>query len=306
MREQVDPGTERRARDREVARAAARQFGVASVEQLREAGLDASAIGRRAQGARLHRVHRGVYAVGHPALTRHGEWLAAVLACGPGAVLSHLTAAALWELRPERPGRIHVTVPSRAGRRGPAVVALHRPRRFPADDVTVHLGIPVTTPARTLLDACAGLPRHAVARTVEQAEIRGLLDLERLGAMLADARGRRGLAALRAQVARLGEPVVTRSDLEARFLALCDRQALPRPEVNARLGRFEVDVLWRRARLVVELDGRETHATRAAFERDRARDAELQVAGFRVVRFTYRQVVDDPAGVAATVRALLP
>jgi hypothetical protein len=220
-------------------------------------------------------------------------------------VLSHLSAAALWELRADTARRVHVTVPSRAGRRGPAVVALHRPRRFPADDVAVHLGIPVTTPSRTLFDIAAGLPWHGVARAVEQADIRGLLDLERLGAMLAGARGRRGLAPLRTAIGGLAQPVVTRSDLEARFLALLDRAGLPRPEVNVRLGRFEVDVLWRDARLVVELDGRETHATRAAFERDRARDAELQVAGFRVVRFTYRQVVDDPRGIAATVRALL-
>ena len=289
-----------------MAQTAGQRHGVASVAELRAAGLTDSAVARRVAGARLHRVHHGVYAVGHTALTRHGEWLAAVLACGPGAVLSHLSAAALWELRPETTQRVHVTVRSRAGRVGPAAVVLHRPRRFPAeDDVTVHHGIPVTGVARTLFDTAGSLPRHELARAVEQADVRRLLDLERLSELLADARGRRGARPLRQVLEELAEPVRTRSDLEAFFLATCADAGLPRPLVNPRVGPYEVDFLWPIARLVVEVDGRETHATRAAFERDRARDAELQVRGFRVVRFTYRQVVHDTRRTVATVRALL-
>ena len=305
MRTRVDPDERACAADRRVAQGAGAQHGVAGIAQLRAAGLRDAAIARRVAGARLHRVHRGVYAVGHLGLTRHGEWLAAVLASGPGAVLSQASAAALWELRPDTTRRVHVTVPSRAGRVGPAVVALHRPRRFPYEDVTVHRGIPVTTPSRVLFDVAAGLPRHELARAVEQADVRGLLDLERLGELVAGARGRRGVPRLRQVLAELAQPTTTRSDLEARLLLACADAGLPRPEVNTRLAGYEVDFLWRAARLVVETDGRATHATRAAFERDRARDAALQVAGYRVVRFTYRQVVADTPYVVATIRALL-
>jgi very-short-patch-repair endonuclease len=272
----------RRRRDAAIAEFAAKQHGVVSAEQLRQLGLPNSTIGDRAAAARLHRIHRGVYAVGHPRLGTEGRWMAAVLACGEGAVLSHRSAAELWRMlrvRRENARIVHVTTP-REGRhhRG---IQVHRSATLGPKDSVVWLGISVTKPARTLDDLRRTFPRAVFSAALREAEF------------------------LRLPIGNGAERDLTRSELEARFLALVRRHRLPPPEVNVRVDRYEVDFLWRPQQLIVEVDGWESHGTRSAFEEDRARDARLKVLGFEVLRFTWRQVASDSAAVAATIRTLL-
>jgi predicted transcriptional regulator of viral defense system len=279
-------------RDVRLARLAAARHGVVSVAQLHELGFDRDAIARRVQAGRLHRLHRGVYAVGHTVLKREGRWLAAVLACGPGAALSHRSAAALWGIRATAAARIDVAVPHTSGCRSTARIVVHRSRR--AVDTTVREAIPVTTPMQTLVDLATALPRRRLEKACEDAEALQLFDLNRL-----DARhpGAKRLLEI-VETHDLG--TMTRSELEDAFLELCDRHDIPRPLVNSRVEGFEVDFCWRAERLIVETDGRR-HATLAAFERDRARDAMLIALGWRVMRITKRQLRRNPDQVAALV-----
>ena len=230
--------------------------------QLIELGLSEAAIARRMRSGRLLPLHRGVYAVGHSGLPLRGVWLAAVLASGKGALLSHRSAAALWGMLSTSAPKIDVIVPPTSGRRSTSTIRIRRGKR----DGVVHLGIPVTSPRCTLDDlAAAKLPRWQLRRAQEVAQ-------------------------------RLGEPVTPngpRSPLEAAFVELCDDE----PIVNGTVEGYEVDFHWPDARLVAETDGHEHHGTRAAFERDRARDQALAAAGWTVVRFTYRQVLEEPARV---------
>lgn len=236
-------------------------------------------------------------------MTSYGRWTAAVLACGPGALLSHRSAAALWGLRADGRLRVDVTAPrSRHVRRG---IDLHRTRRLePADRAAID-GIPVTALARTLLDLAAVLPGHDVERVLERAEMRQLIDGTLVETIRRNAIGRRGARMLLRSLGAQNGPSLTRSQLERRFLALCTRHRLPAPHVNVIIEGLEVDAVWPDRRLVVELDGHAYHGTRAAFERDRERDAALQVAGYRVVRFTHRHLNHDPAKVIRTLRSLL-
>jgi hypothetical protein len=279
---------------------------VVSRPQLLTAGLGAGGVDFRLRVGRLHRVHRGVYAVGHPRVSREGRWVAAVLACGDGAALSHTTAAALWGLRGTSAARLHVTVPTNAGVRQREGIAVHRARALLPGEVTPHEEIRVTSPARTLLDVAGMLPPGPLERAVEQSLVLRLFDLGALEAVLDAHPTRAGTAALMAIVARIAdEPTPTRSAAEALFLDLCDMYAIERPAVNVRLEGLTVDFVWHARRLIVEIDGHRYHGTRAAFERDRVRDARLTVAGYRVVRFTYRRLVRAPAAVAAILLRLL-
>jgi very-short-patch-repair endonuclease len=232
----------------------------------------------------LHRKHRGVYAVGHSRLTQHGIWLAAVKACGPDAGLSHQSAAQLsriLSLAAYR-GPVHVTVPGDGVRRSRKGIVVHRSKTLTPADVMLRDGIPTTKPPRTLADLRRALPFAAWEDAVDKARV---LSLPIGDLKLAD------------------EP--TRSRFERKMLTLCGLHRLPKPEVNAKVGPFLVDFVWREAKLIVEADSFEHHRARASFEADRARDAKLALMGWRVVRFTWRQMVADPAGVAATIRALL-
>ncbi len=290
--------------DRLIAELAAGQHGVVSLEHLRATGLGRGAIAHRIAEGRLHRIHRGVYAVGHRLLTREGRWRAATLAC-PEAVLSDGDAAAVWDLRPpsEQPV-VHVTLATRAGRKQRDGMRIHR--RALADDERVqHRGLPVTTVARTILDLAETLRPPALARAIERADALALFDLRALDQTLVRHPNRRSARNLAAVLQTYRDATCTRSDLEAVFLALCDDNGLPRPTTNTLVQGKEVDFLWRAQRLVVETDGHRDHATRAAFERDRARDATLTVAGYRVVRFTHRQVTREPRVVAGTLASLL-
>jgi hypothetical protein len=234
--------------------------------------------------------------------------MAAVLAAGRGAVLSHRSAAALWGIRPTDRSDIEVSAPRQLRRPG---IESHRVA-LPSDEVTEERGIPVTTPARTLFDLAGVLTPQQLERVVDQAEIRRLTSPTSLGALLARHPGRRGTAALKRILSeqQLIGLTITKSDLENRFVALLDAHGLPRPSANRivelRDGEtHEADCLWPVHRLVAELDGFQTHGTRRAFEHDRERDRKLQVAGYRVVRITWRQLHDDADTVAGQLRALL-
>jgi very-short-patch-repair endonuclease len=289
--------------DQIIAALAMRQHGVVALRQLREAGVSQSAVARRAAAGRLPRIHRGVYAVGHPVLRREGHWMAAVLAGGAGAVLSHAAAAALWELRPSAAATIDISVPTAGGRAKPPRLRIHRVPLLRPDELTTSRGIPVTTPARTILDLAAILQPRRLERVLDEAESRELTDVPTLEAVARAHPGHRGARRLEATLA-LHTPgtTLTRSELEERFLELCDANGLERPRVNATVAGLEADFVFEADRLVVETDGYRHHRTRQAFERDRARDATVAAAGYRTLRFSYRQLTDDPRAVIAALR----
>jgi hypothetical protein len=286
-----------------IATLAGRQHGVVARQQLEALGFTVTAIKHRVACGRLHPLHRGVYAVGHASLAPRGWQLAAVLACGAGAMLSHRSAAALWGLLPT--ARRLVDVSSGRSRRGARGIALHRVRRLDPADRAEHDGIPVTSVARTLLDLAEVVPPRLLERAFEEAERLSLLDRTAIVATCDRGVGRRGVTALRALVTAHRPPAaLVRSELERRFVELCRDADLPFPAMNVVVAGLEVDAVWPDQRLVVELDGHAFHRTAAAFERDRERDATLALAGFRVVRITYRRLHSEPATVAGIVRAL--
>jgi len=295
--------------DRGIAELADRQHGVVTVAQLQTAGITLSAIRRRVSSGRLHRVHRGVYAVGHRHLTVHGDRMAAVLACAPGAVLSHRSAAALWGLLPMGRSSIDVTAHGRCGR-GLSGINAHRGDSLHAADRTVREGIPCTRLERTLLDLAGTAHIRDLNTAVSEAEVLRLLDRSAVQRVLDRNPGRAGSAVLRQLLLDLDPQTRhTRNKLEQRFFAMCKQARLPRPEINTLIpvldGQLEADFLWREARLVVETDGRQSHGTASAFERDRRRDQRLQLAGWKVVRCTWRQVTNEPEELSDILRALL-
>ena len=268
-------------------------------------GYGPGAIQHRARTGRLHRLYRGVYAVGRKSVSREGRWLAAVRACGPDAALSHLSAAALWELLRDARDTIDVTVPGRT-RRGPGDLTVHNVRRLHDDDRGCIDHIPVTSVARTLLDIAERVPPRRLARAVDEAERLFLFDLRAIDALCQRSTGRRGVRLLREAIERYHPMApITRSELERLFVELCDRAHLPRPAMNLFVAGHEVDAAWLDRGLAVEVDSFEFHRTRAAFEADRRRDTALQREGFRVLRVTDGRLKQDPAGVAADIRALL-
>lgn len=286
---------------------AEKQHGVVGRAQLLDAGVGRRAIGIRLERGSLHLVHRGVYAVGYPLLSLEGRWMAAVLACGPGAVLSHRAAGRLWRLIPRASALAEVTRPgsfrSRSG------IVAHR-SAVPDDETSVVDGIPVTSVSRTLLDLAAVLTKRQLERALNEAEVLRLTDKLSVPALLERYPRRRGSAVLRALFRdRAAVRGITRRELERRFQVVLDGTDLPRPRRNAHVsvqGRFfEVDCLWAEQRLIVELDGRESHGTDLAFEKDRERDRLLLVEGWRVARITWRQLRDDAPAVIADLRRLL-
>jgi very-short-patch-repair endonuclease len=282
-----------------VATLAGRQYGVVSTEQLREAGLTGPAIRRRVQANRLYPLHRGVYAVGHEALTWRSRLIAAVFACGAGAVASHRAAGALHGLIASQ--RIEVT--AARGCKAKPGITVHRPRHLDEGDRTVVDGIPVTTVARTLVDLADVERAERLAKAVDQAEVLRVFDLRALetAAERAGRRGGRGrLAAVLA--AYQPEPAFLRSEAERRLKELCRRHDLPQPQFNVWLETQEVDAYWPQARLVLEVDGAEAHGTTYAFRADRRRDRALARRGIRVVRATWWDLND---GLVEELREIL-
>jgi very-short-patch-repair endonuclease len=284
--------------DREIAGIAGRQHGIVTRAQLIAAGLDASTIGRRVDTARLHLLYRGVYAVGHRPPSPHARAMAAVLACGPGAVLSHRSAAALWGIGRWR-SEVDVTAKTKHTRPS---VRVHRSRTLQQDDITHHHGIPVTTPARTLLDLAGVLDDASLTRAVNEARLQRQLNLTDLAALLTRSPGR-ATKRLRPHVDHATQP--TRSHFEDAFLTFTERYRLPRPEVNQLVAGYEVDMLWRDQRVIVELDGWRYHGGKAQFDHDREKDAALLTAGFPVVRVTWERLAGAPDREASRLRRLL-
>jgi very-short-patch-repair endonuclease len=275
--------------------------------QLVDAGIGRRAIGHRLERQRLHAVYRGVYAVGHQVLSREARWLAAVLALGEGAALSHRSAAAHLGLRASA-ARFPEVTPERRLKSRQRIRVHHGV--LPPDEITVLRAITVTTVPRTLLDLATVLSPRQVERAIEEAEVRRLDDPLSLADLVKRYPGRRGTGVIKEILAadRIGS-TITRSELEERFLRFLETHALPSPEMNIALavngGWIEADCVWRRQRLIVELDGAATHGTFAAYERDRARDRSLHAAGWRVVRVTWRQLHRDADQLAADLRGLL-
>lgn len=275
-----------------VAAIATTQHGIVSRAQLRRAGLSPAAVDNRVKTGRLFPLQRGVYAVGHRPATYHAKAMAAVLACGPKAVLSHRSAAALWEMGIRWRTPVEVSAPT--AHRIPGVLA-HRCRIIEA---TRELGIPVTTPVRTLLDLVGIADDATVIRAAHEARLAGRLPPHDF-AVLVERMPKR----VRLLLAPRGAP--TRSIFEDEFLRFVRRYGLPTPEVNQRVAGHEVDMLWRRERLIVELDGRAFHDDGRAFECDRERDADLQAAGHRVVRVTWPRLTGAPAREAVRLASML-
>jgi predicted transcriptional regulator of viral defense system len=290
-----------------IARIAECQHGLITLDQLADLGISPAAARKRVERGRLHPVHSGVYAVGHALLGREGHYMAAVFACGPGAVLSHCSAAELWGLMPAVREEIDVTAPNRRGRM-PTGIAAHRNGALHECDCTKQLRIPCTTVARTLLDVAAVVPAWELRKAIAEAEVRRLLRVAEVRQLMHRCRGRRGVARLRFCIEELHPSTKrTLSELERMFLALCDRAGLPRPEVNVPLEaaglRLRPDFLWRDARLIIETDSRRFHGTASAFELDRQREQRFFAAGWQVVRCTWRQVEHSPHELIRLLRA---
>jgi very-short-patch-repair endonuclease len=282
-----------------LARAAA-QHGVISSSQLAEAGLSAGWIQHRLKRGWLRRLHRGVYLIG-PLEAEYSRAMAATLAAGSGALLSHYPAAVLWGLRPPRQGPMHVTIAD-GDRRSRAGIRIHRSILHPHDATRRH-GIPVTSAARTLLDLAATATARETDRAANEAHVLDLVSTRSLNEQFSRYPWHRGTAALKE--AHRTEPQLTRSEAERRMLDLIRKAGLPTPEVNVQLHGYEVDFLWREQRLVLEVDGYAFHSSRRSFELDRRRDQVMAAAGFRVTRATWRQTEDEAIGVAARLAVAL-
>lgn len=297
-----------RAIEIEVQTLAARQHGVVARRQLLALGLGEDAIDHRLSTGRLVRLRRGIYALGHAQLRPEGRALAVVLAVGDRAVLSHRSAAGLWGIRPWGGSFIEITAPGRGGVRRQRGRFVHRSAALHPDATTVERGVPTTTIARTLLDLADVVPAHHLRRAVERAEQAELFDLADVRHVLDEHPGRPGRRALTAVLADFRDhgDTHTRSDLEAMLLQICLDHDLPRPQVNRHDGVRESDFRWPDHRLIVEVDSWTFHGrTRRAFDSDRARDRAVLRTGWRVARFTDRQLLADRAGVAAELHALL-
>lgn len=284
-------------RERRIMALAARQHGVVGRSQLLDAGIPAHVIDHRVRRGRLYVLHRGVYRVG-PLMSDRESAMAAVLACGEGSAVSHRSGAGLLDLLLHRGAGEPVDVSVPRGYRVPARgIRVHRAPGLRADEISQVDGIPVTSPLRTLLDLATVAGERELEQALARADRQGLVTASQLSQYVEGHRGRAGTRRLAALLGRVAGPALTRSEAEARFLALIRAAELRAPEANVVVEGFEVDFLWREERLVVEIDGQAYHASATAFERDRRRDAVLAAAGLRVVRVTWRQLTGSPTAV---------
>lgn len=291
-----------------IAATARHQHGVVTTIQLLACGLSREAISRAVRAGHLHRLHRGVYAVGHVAMGPMSRFMAAALAGGAGSAVSHRGAAEMQRLLRPSSGVIDVTAP-RLGGRSRRSVRLHRVPKLLPDELGAVDGVPCTTIPRTLIDLAGSGRGRELEWAIREADGLGLLDLSAIDRMLSRSPGRRGAAALRPLIVEL-EPIrgITRSELERRMHRLCRRAALPMPAVNVRIpvegGEPEVDFVWADARLIIETDST-WHDGPAAQRRDGLRDQALTLEGWRVYRLRWHQIVNEPERAVATIRALL-
>lgn len=301
MRGSIDQTpSDRRALNAAIWKLVARQHGVIARWQLLEMGLSGRAIERRIASGRLYSVWRGVYAVGRSQLDRHGRWMAATLACGPTAVLSHSSAALLWGFGSARGGPIEVTVTTVAPRRRRGI-RVHRRHAMRREDLTKHEGIPVTSAVRTLIDEAGRLARPRLERAVNEADKLDRVKVDELHAALPRYRGVPGARALRG----LLDPLVFRlsdSELEQKMRECADAAGLPAPETKAWVNSFEVDFFWPRLGIVVEADGLRYHRTPLQQRRGLERDQAHTASGLRPLRFSHWQIAFEPSYVQRILR----
>jgi very-short-patch-repair endonuclease/predicted transcriptional regulator of viral defense system len=286
--------SERRRVQRLVEALAARQHGIVTRKQLREAGLGEHAVDNLVKRGHLHAIHRGVYRVG-PLVAVRAREMAAVLASGAGACISHHSAAVLWELLPpgSAPAVVAVIVRGRHRRVRPGI-ASHREPTLRADEVTHLEGIPITTAARTMLDLAGLTSSRQLERALARCQRIHPAAWDALPELLRRHPRHPGSRRLRAILGSGTTPALTRSEAEERLLALIRRGRLREPEANVRIHGLEVDFLWRAERLVVEVDGFAFHSSKRAFEGDRLRDGDLVGHGLRVARVTWHQLTNEP------------
>jgi very-short-patch-repair endonuclease len=282
---------------------AAGQFGLVTYAQLRRLGFASRSIGRSSKALRLHRVHRGVYSVGHAVLSDHARCLAAAMSSGRGAVVSHQAAAWLWRLLPACPRTIDVTVPRHGGRR--AEIALHHSSTLSPEEHGRFGPIPVTALPRTLLDLAATTSPRFTWSAIDRAERRDVLNLTEIDAMLKRRYGHRGAERLRKALAIYREPGFYRARSERLLRRLVRKAGLRQPLINTWVDRFEIDAYWEEERFAVEVDGWEAHRTRKAFENDRLRQEEMKLAGIDVVPISARRIEQHPDEVGRHLALLL-
>lgn len=282
--------------DRAIARRGGQQDGIVTRGQLIELGLSVREIEALIRAGRLHRVHRGIYHVGHRALSARATFRAALFAAGDNAVLSHRAAADHWELLRWN-GNPELTTTDRTGRGIPDLI-VHRVRSPP--EATVHQGFRVTTVAHTILDLATILEPKPLARALGEAEYQRIVDRDHLREIAA---GRSGATAVREALGDHAAP--TASELEQQFLTLIRRANLPHPELNASVHGKQVDFLWRAERVIVETDGWAAHGRRSAFVTDRARDLDLEARGYRTGRVSETQMRKRPLEALVRVGAMV-
>lgn len=290
-------------RGKELAELAGRQHGVVSIRQLQRLGYSRDAVEWLVAAGRLHRVYRGVYAVGHTNLSPSGHCLAAVLASGPRALLSHYSASWLWGLSRTPPIPVHVTTPVQRGKR--PRIRLHRSRTLIPIDRGLEQNIPVTSVARTLLDQAALVDERRLGKLLKRAEELKLFDLTAAHDVLERNRGHRGRKPLQRALILYEPPPFTRSEFEALFYEAVVADGLPVPRVNFNVAGMELDLYWPGHRFAVELDLYETHGTRDSFEEDRIRREGLLLHGIEAINVTGTRFAREPTVVLARLRALL-
>jgi very-short-patch-repair endonuclease len=286
-----------------VAELAAKQHGLVTHAQLLRLGFSSGGISRLATAGRLHRVHRRVYAVGHALLSDRGRCLAAAMASGRGALVSHEAAAWLWGLLPSCPSLIDVTVPRHGGKR--SKIKLHHSSTLVPEEHGKFGPIPATALPRTLLDLAATTSPRFTWSAIDRAERLNLLDLTQIDAMLTRRRGHRGAERLRKALEIYREPGFYRARSERLLRRLVRKQGLRQPRINTWVDRFEIDAYWEEERFAVEVDGWEAHRTRKAFEDDRLRREEMKLAGIDVVPISARRIEQRPDEVGRHLALLL-
>lgn len=289
-------------RDRAASWAAGRQLELITAGQLGAAGIDKDAIAVRRERGALHRVHHGVYLWGQPVMLPGARELAAVLATG--GLVSHRSAATLWGLAPVTERDVQVTVVG-ANRRSRGDIYVHRTQRLDRRDVRLIRGIPVTGPARTIIDFAAEAGPDELEHAVAEAYALELMTDRELCEAIERTPNRAGVAAIRAQLRREAGPQWTQSEGERRMLRLIRAAGLPVPQTQVRIAGWPADFLWAEQRLIVEVDGYPFHSGRRAFERDRRRDQAHIAAGYTVIRVTWRQLTEEPLAVVATIARVL-